>query len=64
MGGRRASRSVYASLAAVQAVAGGAVGLLQQLAVPWGGLLDTESMQQRGGWRKQKACGREPCAEE
>jgi hypothetical protein len=46
---RRRSGGVYASThAAVQAVVGGAVGVLQQLAVPWGGLLDQEGVRPGG----------------
>ena len=50
---------MYGSIAAVQAVASGAVCLLQQLAVPWGGLLDHEGRQAqhlqqlRGGFQSK-----------
>lgn len=48
-GDRRRSSGVYASThAAVQAIVGGAVCMLQQLAVPWGGLLDQEGLRPGG----------------
>jgi hypothetical protein len=52
--GRRRSGGVYAGTqAAVQAVAAGAVCVLQQLAVPWGGLLDQEGICNSQGMYKE-----------